>query len=91
MGLLAAYALFGQLHHHILGHIQAAQQGQVSLDVLFSEGQPLQGADGQGDEMVGEDEGLGEDYALTAAVGQIPLIPEGDVLEGGSELGPDDA
>ena len=41
--------------------------------------------------MVGEDESLGKDYPLAAAVGQIPLIPEGYVLEGGDELGPHDA
>jgi len=91
MGLLAAYPFFGQLDHDILGHIQAAQHGQVFLYVLLPEGQPLQGTSGQTDEMVGEDESLGKDYPLAAAVGQIPLIPEGYVLEGGYELGPDDA
>ena len=46
---------------------------------------------GFGEQVVGEDGGVGEDDALGGGVGDVALVPEGDVLEGGLGVGADDA
>ena len=46
---------------------------------------------GFGEEIVGEDGGVGEDDALGGGVGDVALVPEGDVLEGDLGVGADDA
>ena len=46
---------------------------------------------GLGEQVVGEDGGVGEDDALGGGVGDVALVPEGDVLEGDLGVGADDA
>ena len=46
---------------------------------------------GFGEEVVGEGGGVGEDDALGGGVGDVALVPEGYVFEGGLGVGADDA
>ena len=46
---------------------------------------------GLGEQVVGEDGGVGEDDALGGGVGDVALVPEGYVFEGGLGVGADDA
>ena len=43
------------------------------------------------EQVVGEDGGVGEDDALGGGVGDVALVPEGYVFEGGLGVGADDA
>ena len=53
--------------------------------------QLLDEGDGFLQEVVGEDGGVGQDDALGGRVGDVALVPEGDVLEGGLGVRADDA
>ncbi len=44
---------------------------------------------GLGEQVVGEDGGVGEDDALGGGVGDVALVPEGDVFEGDLGVGAD--
>ena len=46
---------------------------------------------GLGEEVVGEDGGVGEDDALGGGVGDVALVPEGYVFEGDLGVGADDS
>ena len=46
---------------------------------------------GFGEQVVGKDGGVGEDDALGGGVGDVALVPEGDVLEGSLRIGSHDA
>ena len=91
VGVFAGHAGFGEVEQELAGEDQAAGGFEVLQHAGGVDEQLGDEVLGLGEQVVGEDGGVGEDDALGGGVGDVALVPEGDVLEGDLGVGADDA
>ena len=91
VGVFAAHAGGGEVEQELAGEDEAAGGFEVAQHALGVDEELGDEVFGFGEEVVGEDGGVGEDDPLGGGVGDVALVPEGDVLEGGLGVGADDA
>ncbi len=91
VGVFAGHAGFGEVEQELAGEDEAAGGFEVLQHAGGVDEELGDEVFGLGEQVVGEDGGVGEDDALGGGVGDVALVPEGDVLEGGLGVGADDA
>ena len=91
VGVFAAHAGGGEIEQELAGEDEAAGGFEVAQHARGVDEELGDELLGLGEEIVGEDGGVGEDDALGGGVGDVALVPEGDVLEGDLGVGADDA
>ena len=91
VGVFAGHACGGEVEEELAGEDEAAGGLEVFDHAGGVDEELVDEAGGLGEEVVGEDGGVGEDDALGGGVGDVALVPEGDVFEGGLGVGSDDA
>ena len=91
VGVFAGHAGFGEVEEELAGEDEAAGGFEVLRHAGGVDEELFDEVVGLGEEVVGEDGGVGEDDALGGGVGDVALVPEGNVFEGDLGVGADDA
>ena len=91
VGVFAGHAGFGEVEEELAGEDEAAGGFEVLQHAGWVDEELFDEVSGFGEEVVGEDGGVGEDDALGGGVGDVALVPEGDVFEGYLGVGADDS
>ena len=91
VGVFAAHAGFGEVEEELAGEDEAAGGFEIFEHAGGVDEQLVDEGLGFGEEVVGEDGGVGEDDALGGGVGDVALVPEGYVFEGGLSIGANDS
>ena len=90
VGVFAGDAGGGEIEQELAAEDEAAGGFEVAQHAIGVDEEARDELVGFGEEIVGEDGGVGEDDSLGGGVGDVSLVPEGDVLEGGLGVGADD-
>ena len=91
VGVFAGHAGFGEVEQKLAGEDEAAGGFEVLQHARGVDEELVDEVFGLREQVVGEDGGVGEDDALGGGVGDVALVPEGDVFEGDLRVGADDA
>src|ERR1700691_4534512 len=81
VGLVARGALLDEREQHALGEERSVRELEVGAHALGVDGHALHERDRAVLEVVEQDRRVGQDHALDGGVGDVTLVPQGDVLE----------
>ncbi len=83
VGVFAGHAGFGEIEEKLAGEDEAAGGFEVLQHAGGVDEEFFDQRGGFLEQVVGEDGGVGQDDALGGGVGDVALVPEGYILEGG--------
>ena len=86
VGLFARHTGFGQIEQKLAGEDEAAGALQVLEHAPRINQKLLDQRSGLGQQVVGQDGGVGKDDALDRRVGDVPLVPQRHILESGLSI-----
>src|SRR5579863_6423307 len=91
VGVFAEHAGLDEIDQELAGEDEAAGGLEIALHALGVDEQAVDQVGGFGEQVVGEDGRVREDDALDGGVGDVALVPEGDVFERGLRVAAKDA
>lgn len=91
VGVVAGHALLDEILEELAGEDEALGELEIAEHALGEDAHLGEERGHFGKHVVHEDGGVGKDDALDATVGDVALVPEGDVFVGGDHVGADKA
>ena len=91
VGVFAGHSGVGEVEEELAGEDEAAGGFEVLEHARGVDEELVDEVGGLGEEVVGKDGGVWKDDALCGGVGDVALVPECYVFEGGLRVGADDA